>query len=104
MSDSGFYLFFGHAEIPFEDDVLPLGIADDALTVTPKLGVVRRQEDEPSKCPLAELLDEVPVAELRLHLPVGGDGAEIDHANMAAGRLRGLFLLGTGTHGHRAGV
>ena len=39
-------LFLGHSEVPLQDEVLALGIADDPLPVSPELWVVGRQEHE----------------------------------------------------------
>jgi hypothetical protein len=82
------------AEVPVEDEVLALGVSDHALTVAAKLGVVRGKQHQPGKRPLPELLDQCPVTEIRLDLPVGGDRTQVDHPNMSPGRLRFLQLLG----------
>jgi hypothetical protein len=86
--------FLGDAEIPVEDQVLALGVADDALAVAPELRVVRREQQQPGEDPLAELLDDVALAELRLHVPVGRDRAEVHDTHVAAWRLRFGFLGG----------
>lgn len=63
-SKGGVDFFLRDPEIPLENDVLPLRVPNDALAVTPELGVVRRQEHEPVERPLTELLDQVAVAKL----------------------------------------
>jgi hypothetical protein len=47
-----------------EEEVLTFGVADDTLTVTAELRVMRRQEHEARERPLAEPLDDVAVAKL----------------------------------------
>ena len=70
-------LFLGNAEVPLEQDVLPLGVADHPLAVATVLGVVRRQQDQPGHGPPAELLDEGGVPVVRPDLPVGGHRTEV---------------------------
>src|SRR5439155_4470129 len=48
----------GDAEVPVEDEVLPLGVADDPLAVPAELRVVRGKKEEPGQRPLTELFDE----------------------------------------------
>jgi hypothetical protein len=96
--------FLRHAEVPLEDDVLPFGVADDALPIAAELRVMGRQQHQACQRPLTKLLDHAAVPELRLDLPVRCHWTEVHHADMAARRLRGLFLLRYRAHGHRGGV
>ena len=85
---------FGDAEVPLEQQVLALGVAGHPLPVAAELRVVRRQQHEPGLGPLAELLDDVAVAEVRLDLPVRRDRAEVHHADVAPRRFgRGFDAL-----------
>ena len=52
-----------------------------------------RQQQQACQDPLAELLDQVPVAEIRVDSPVRGDGAEVDDPDVPTGRAGGLWLL-----------
>src|SRR5688500_17580995 len=64
-------------EIPLQQDVLALRVADDALAVAPELRVVRREEDEPGGDPGPEVVDHLAIAERRPHLPVRRDRPEV---------------------------
>src|SRR2546426_1943385 len=87
-------LLVGDSEIPVEQEVLPLGVTHDPLTVTAELRVVRRQEEQPGQRPLAELLDQVALAEFGMHIPVRSGWSEVDDAHVTARRLlRGNELL-----------
>src|SRR4029078_11504711 len=66
------------AEVPFQDEVLTLGVARDPLPVAAELRVVGREELEPGDCPLPELVDHATVTEDAVDLPVGRDRAEVD--------------------------
>src|SRR5207249_3386548 len=66
---TGCLVLLGQTEVPLEDEVLPLGVAHNALTVAAELRVVGRQQHQPGQRPLAELLDERSFAEVRLHVP-----------------------------------
>jgi hypothetical protein len=78
------------AEVPVEDQSLTLRVASDPFPVAAELRVVRREELEPGQGPLAELVDDPPVAEDALDLPVRGQGTEIDDPHVT---LRRLWLL-----------
>jgi hypothetical protein len=75
-------------EVPVEDQSLTLGVASDPFPVAAELRVVRGEELEPGQGPLAELVDDRPVAEDALDLPVGGQGTEIDNPHVTLRRLR----------------
>src|SRR5207302_111021 len=75
-------LLVGDSEIPVEQEVLPLGVAHDPLTVAAELWVVRRQEEEPGQRPLAKLLDQVALAEFGMHIPVRSGWSEVDDAHV----------------------
>src|SRR5690606_29000552 len=89
----------GVAQVPLEQDVLPLGVAHHPLAVAAELGVVRRQQHEPGHHPSPELLDELAVAEVGLDLPVRRHRPEVDDPGVGAGRLGGGRGVG---HGLRA--
>jgi hypothetical protein len=79
----------GKTEIPLQDQVLALRIADDPLAVTPELRVVRWQQKQPCKNPLAELLYHGPVAELGVDAPVGRYRPEVHDSDVTPrGALR----------------
>ena len=83
----------------FEEEVLSLGITDDPLTVAAELRVVRWEEQQAGERPLAELLDQVAVAEVRLHLPMGSDRAQVDDPNVPSRRLWLLERIRRRRHG-----
>src|SRR5918995_6104757 len=64
-------------EIPLEDQALTFGVACDPFPVAPELRVVRWEQLEPRERPLPELVDEPPVAEHAVHLPVRRDGPQV---------------------------
>src|SRR5438477_3494024 len=82
-----------HAAIPVEDEVLPLGVAHHPLPVAAELRIMGRQQHQPGHRPLAELLDDVAVAEVGVDPPVGSDRAQIDDADVPARRLWLLLFL-----------
>ena len=82
-------LVLGEAEVPVEQDVLALGVADDALPVAPELGIVAGQQHEAGQHPGPELLDHLAVAEVAVDLPVRRHRAQVDHAGVPDGRLGG---------------
>jgi len=85
------------AEVPIERQVLALGVAHDALAVAAELRVVRREQDQPSKCPVSERIGDLGVALDSLDLPVGGNRAEVDDPHVADwGYLLDRFILGSG--------
>src|ERR1700722_18233680 len=95
--------FLAPVEHPLEGEVLSLGVTHDALAVPAELGIVRGQQDEPGEDPLAELVDHLGRAVVRLHLPVRGDGPQVDHAHVPdwLDRLTFFndFFLGVRGHG-----
>ena len=95
---AGRLLAFVVAEVPFEDEVLALGIAGDPLAVAAELRVVRREQLQAGLRPLRELLDRLGVAEHAVNLPVGRDRTEVDDADVP---LRRDVLELLGFHGHR---
>jgi hypothetical protein len=80
---------FGQAEIPGEHEILTLGIANNALAVAPELRIVRRKQKKTGHHSRAEIVDEAADLGVTLDIPVGSDRAEIDHSDMATGRLIG---------------
>jgi hypothetical protein len=58
------------------------------------LRIVRREELEAGQRPLPELVDDPPVAEDPLHLPVGCQRTEVDDPHVPLGRLWLLELFG----------
>jgi hypothetical protein len=74
----------GQTKVPIEEQSLALGVADNALTVAPELRIVRGEQLETGQDPGSELLDERAVAEVRMDLPVGGNGPEIHDAHVPA--------------------
>lgn len=56
---------------------------------------MRWQEHQSSQGPLTEILDEPTVAEVGLHIPVGGYWAKVDHSDMTP---RWLWLRGNLRH------
>ena len=84
-------VFVGDPQIPFELQVLALGITDDAFTVAAELGVVGREEGEPGDGPVPEGVDHGRVAVVGLDLPVRRDRSQVDHTDVTLGRLR-FFL------------
>ena len=80
------------AEVPVEDEGLTLRVARHPFPVATELRVVGREELEAGQGPLPELVDDCPVAEDTLHLPVGGEGTEVDDPHVPLGRL-GLLQL-----------
>jgi hypothetical protein len=81
------------SEIPVQQEVLPFGVADDPFPVAAELRIVGWQKKEAGQSPLAELLDEGPVAKVRIDPPVRGDGAEVNDANVTPGRCLLVRLL-----------
>jgi hypothetical protein len=79
-------------EVPVEDQSLTLRVASDPFTVAPELRVVGREELEAGQGTLPELVDDRPVAEHTLHLPVGCQGTEVDDPHVPLRRL-GLLQL-----------
>ncbi len=77
-------------EVPVQDQSLTLCVTGHPFTVAAELRVVGREELEPGQGPLAELVDDRPVAEDALDLPVRGQGTEVDDPHVA---LRRLWLL-----------
>ena len=61
----------GEAEVPLEQDVLPLGVADHPLPVAAELRVVGRQEHQAGEGPAPELLDDLPGRRSRSGSPSG---------------------------------
>ena len=90
---AGHLLVFG-AQVPVEDERLTLGVAGDALPVPPELRVVGREELQTGHRPLPELVDDPPVAEHALDLPVRGERTEVDDPDVPLGRLRLFELFG----------
>ena len=90
----------GDAQVPVEQEVLSLGIADYAFTVPTELRVVRWNQLQASLHPVPETLDHCSVAEVALQVPVGSDRAEVDDADMTAGRFLGKLGFGQ-RHGRR---
>ena len=85
------------AEVPFEDEVLALGVAGDALAVAAELRVVDGQQLQPGHRPLAELVDRALVAEDAVDLPVRRDRAGVHHPHVTL--RRDLFeLFGVDRH------
>jgi hypothetical protein len=84
-------LIFG-SQVPVEDESLTLRVAGHPFTVAAELRIVRGEQLEPGQGPLAELVDDSPVAEDALHLPVGGQGTEIHDPHVPLRRL-GLLQL-----------
>ncbi len=76
-------LLIGQTEIPFQREVDALGITHDALAIPAELGVMWRKEQKSGEHPLAKEIDQLLVTELRMHVPVRGDRAEIDDTNVA---------------------
>ena len=95
--------FVAPVEHPLERQLLALGVAHDTLAVAPELGVVRGQQDQPGQDAVTELVDDLGRAVVRLHLPVGGDGAQVDDAHVPdwLDRLTFFddFFLGVRGHG-----
>ncbi len=85
------------AEVPVQDQVLALRVAHDPLAVAAELRVVRREELQPGERPLAELVDELALAEDALDLPVGRDRAQVDDPDVSD---RGYLLELFGFLGH----
>jgi hypothetical protein len=85
-------LFLFGAEVPIEDQSLTFRVAGHPLPVPPELRIVRREQLQAGERPLAELVDDRPVAEDALHLPVGGQGTEVDDPHVPLRRL-GLLQL-----------
>ena len=96
----GLFLFFWDAEVPFQQNVLPLGVADDPLAIATELRVVGREKHQPGERTFAERLDDGALAELRFHLPMGRDRSEVDDAHMRPWRFRSRVVL-RHRHGHR---
>src|SRR5581483_3247469 len=74
-------------EVPIEDQSLTLRVTGHPFTVPSELRIVRRQQLQPGQGPLAELVDDSPVAEDALDLPVGGQRTEVDDPHVPLGRL-----------------
>src|SRR4051794_6279844 len=85
-------LLVGHAEVPLEEEPLPLRVTRDALTVPAELRVVRRQQHEPGVHAIAERVDQTAVAGDPDDLPVGRGRAEVDDLHRALRRQ--LLLVG----------
>jgi hypothetical protein len=79
-------------EVPIEDEGLTLRVARHPFAVATELRIVRREELKAGQGSLAELVDDRAVAEDSLHLPVGGEGTEVDDPHVPLGRL-GLLQL-----------
>src|ERR1700730_7737819 len=75
------------SEVPVEQEVFALRVAYDPLPVSPELGVVGREQQQPGQRPLSELLDEVAVTEVGVDPPVRGHRTEVDDAHVATRRL-----------------
>jgi WhiB family redox-sensing transcriptional regulator len=80
-------VFFRKAKVPLEEQVLALGVTNDALPIPAKLGVVGRQQLESSEHPGSEFLDQRPIAEVGMHLPVRRNGTEVHDPDVAPWRL-----------------
>jgi len=74
----GGFPLFGEAQVPFEREVLALGVAHDPLPVATELGVVGRKQHEAGERPLTEGVDHLWVPVVGLHIPVGRDRPEVD--------------------------
>ena len=84
LRQRGHLLVLGLAQVPIDQEVLPLGVAVDPLPVAPELRVVRGQQEQPGQGPLAEVLDHRTLTEVRVHPPVRHDGAQVHDADVAA--------------------
>ena len=78
------------AKVPIEDQSFTLRIASDSFPIPAELRIVRREQLQAGQRTLAELVDDRPVAEHTLHLPVGSQGTEVDDPHVP---LRRLWLL-----------
>ncbi len=85
------------AEIPFQDQVLTLGIAGHALAIAAELGVVDREQLQASHCALTEFVDRPLVAEHPVDLPVGRDRARVDDPHVPL-RRNFFELFGVDSH------
>jgi hypothetical protein len=81
------------AEVPVEDQGLSLRVTGDPFAVATELGIVGRQELEPGQGSLPELVEDAPITEDALHLPVRGERAEVHDADVPLRRLRLLLKL-----------
>ena len=72
------FLVLWEAEIPVQDETLTFRVTHHPFPISAELRVVRRQQLEAGHDPGAELVDDGPIAEVGVHLPVGCDGAEVD--------------------------
>lgn len=86
-------LFF-RPEVPIEDERLTLRVARHPFTVAPELRIVRGQELQAGQRPLAELVDDPPLAEDALDLPMGRQGTEIHDPHVPLRRLRLFEFFG----------
>ena len=89
-SDGGSFVL--GAEVPVEEQSFTLRVTRHTLAIPPELRIVGREELEAGQGPLPELVDDSPVAEDTLDLPVGGQGTEVDDPHVPLGRL-GLKLF-----------
>ena len=93
-------LLVGEAEVPFELEVLALGVPHDAFAVAPELGVVGGQQGQAGERAVPEGVDDRRLAVGGLHLPVRRHRAQVHDAHVATRRLRFLDFLDL--LGHRA--
>ena len=85
----GLVVLLGEPEVPVEQDVLPLGVADHPLAVATELRIVGREEHQAGEDPAPELVDDLAVAEVGVDLPVGRHRAQVDDPGVGAGRFGG---------------
>src|SRR5262252_6256637 len=78
---------FRQAQVPLEEQVLTFRVPDDPLTISAELRVVGRKQLEASEHPGSELLDQRPITEVRMHLPVRRDGTEVHDPDVAPWRF-----------------
>src|SRR5688572_12733171 len=79
-SPSGSLVAVGEPQLPFERDVLTLGVAVDPLLVAAELRVVARQQYEACQGAGAELVEHLVIAPVAVDLPMRRHGPQVHDA------------------------
>ena len=78
--------------------MLALGVTNHTLAIATELRIVGRQQLEAGEHPGPELVDQRPVAEIGVDLPVRRDRTEVHDADVATRRLVDIRFFRSDRH------